>query len=39
MWKTQGKRPLGEPRIRWKDDDVMYLEEREWQGCGMGFCV
>jgi len=33
-----GKESLEEPRIRWKDYIVMYLQEREWYGCGMNVC-
>jgi hypothetical protein len=29
--KTEGKRPLGRPRLRWEDNIKMYLKE---VGCG-----
>ena len=33
VWKPEGKRPLGRPRRRWKDNIKMDLEEME-RGCG-----
>ena len=29
--KTEGKRPLGSPRIRWKDDIIMDFKETGWE--------
>jgi hypothetical protein len=31
VWKPEGKRPLGRPRCRWKNNIKMYLQE---VGCG-----
>jgi hypothetical protein len=30
LGKTEGKRPLGRPRRRWKDNIKMDLQEVEW---------
>jgi hypothetical protein len=30
--KPEGKRPLGRPRRRWEDDNMMYLREIGWGG-------
>jgi hypothetical protein len=30
--KSEGKRPLGRPRRRWKDNNNMDLREIEWSG-------
>jgi hypothetical protein len=30
--KVEGKRPLGKPRGRWKDNIRMNLTEVEWEG-------
>jgi hypothetical protein len=30
--KPEGKRPLGNPRRRWKGNIRMYLRERGWEG-------
>jgi hypothetical protein len=30
VWKPDGKRPLGIPRIRWEDNIVMDLQEVRW---------
>jgi hypothetical protein len=32
MGKPEGKRPLGRPRRRWKDNIRMYLREIGWGG-------
>ena len=31
VWKCEGKRPLGRPRLRWEDNIKMDLQE---EGCG-----
>ena len=31
-WKPEGKRPLGRPRRRWKDNIKMELQEMVWEG-------
>jgi hypothetical protein len=30
--KPEGKRPLGRPRRRWVDNNIMYLRETGWDG-------
>jgi hypothetical protein len=32
--KPEGRRPLGSPRLRWKDNIKMDLREVEWIGMG-----
>jgi len=29
--KTEGKRPLGSPRSRWEDGDIMDFKETGWK--------
>jgi len=31
FWKTEGTRPPGRPRLRWKDDVEINLEEIGWK--------
>ena len=33
--QSEGKRPLGRPGRRWKDDIEMSLQEIEWLECGL----
>jgi hypothetical protein len=33
--RSEGKRPLGRPRHRWKDNIKMDLQEVEWEGMDM----
>ena len=33
VWKPEGKRPLGRPRLRWEDNNKMDLQE-VGGGCG-----
>jgi hypothetical protein len=30
--KTEGKKSLQEPRLKWDDSKEIYLKERGWQG-------
>jgi hypothetical protein len=32
VWKPEGKRPLGRPRLRWKDNIIMDLQEVGYGG-------
>jgi hypothetical protein len=36
-WRTRGKRPLGRPRCRWKDNIKIDLREIGW--CGMDWIL
>jgi hypothetical protein len=35
--KPEGKRPLGRPGLRWKDNIKMYLQEEGWRH-GLDLC-
>jgi hypothetical protein len=35
MGKPEGKRPLGRPRFRWRDNIKIDIQEEEW-GHGLG---
>jgi len=32
VWKPEGKRPLGRPRRRWKDNVMMNHQDVQWRG-------
>ena len=33
VWKPEGKRPLGRPRLRREDNTKMHLQEVSWGTC------
>jgi hypothetical protein len=34
--KSEGKRPLGRPRLRWEDNNKIDLQEVDWLRIGTG---